>query len=1167
MNYSNIRTLFLICVALCLQQAASAQFVLEKLGTYATGIFDEGAAEIVAHDPGTQRLFFVNADAGTVDVLDINDPTQPMLINQIDLADFGDGANSVDIFNGIVAVAVEADESTDPGQVVFLDTDGNVLNNVTVGVLPDMVTFANEGSVLLVANEGEPNDDYDVDPEGSVSIVDLSAGVENATVTQVSFTSLNDQRDALISEGVRIFGPNATVAQDLEPEYIAVDESTGLAYVSCQENNAFVVVDIAAAEVVDVLPLGYKDHSIPSNGFDASNRDDNIEVWERPTLGMYQPDAIKTFEANGQTYIITANEGDARDYDGFSEEARVEDLTLDPTAYPNAASLQMEENLGRLNTTTATGDIDGDGDVDQIYSYGARSFSIWDTNGNQVYDSGNEFEKFLSQIDPENFNSNNDENGSRKSRSDDKGPEPEAVATATINGKLYAFIGLERQGGLMVYDITDPANAKYQFYINNRNFDVDAESPEVGDLGVEDIRIIRGSDSPTGRMLVVTSNEVSGTVTIFGVFQPEERVAVQILHNNDGESQLVNAGEGFEEFGGIHRFKAVVDSLRYQAWLNKYGTMTLSSGDNFLPGPEFNANLNRPAGTPFYDATALEAIGYDALAIGNHDFDFGPDILAEFMNDFDGVNPVYVSANLDFTNEPDLQALADAGRIVPSRVVYRGEEAFGIIGLTTPRLDVISSPRNVEVLEDLTGILQARIDEMEARGVNKIIVISHLQGIDEELALIPTVTGADIFIAGGGDELLTNDTTDAQLFDGLEVFGEYPLRVADAAGDTVYVVTTPGEYRFVGQLIATFDDAGKVISIGEESGPVVVRTSRPDAELESAVVEPVAEYLDQLDANILATSEVPLDGTRNGVRTMETNEGNLIADALLWQANELADEFGTATPMVALQNGGGIRNNTIIDPGPISELTTFNMVPFANFVSVVEPMPADSFLAVLENAVSRVEFTDGRFAQVAGFSFVYDPAAEAGSRVVSATLNDGTVIVENGAVVADAPMITIATINFLATGGDNYPLTGFDFTSLGVTYQQALANYLTDSLNGTISAADYPAGGEGRITTVGGGAQMPAIATNNSGVEGVTAFPNPFDEFFTVSYELEAAQQVNVFVLDIQGRVLGTVFNGVQESGAYQLDVNAADFNMVGQTFFVAVKTAKGVEMLPVIQK
>jgi len=321
-----------------------------------------------------------------------------------------------------------------------------------------------------------------------------------------------------------------------------------------------------------------------------------------------------------------------------------------------------------------------------------------------------------------------------------------------------------------------------------------------------------------------------------------------------------------------------------------------------------------------------------------------------------------------------------------------------------------------------------------------------------------------------------------------------------------------------------------------------------------------------LDANILATTEVALDGTRSGVRTMETNQGNLIADALLWQANELADEFGVPTATVALQNGGGIRNSSIIQPGNMSELTTFDMLPFANFVSVVEPMPADSFLAVLENAVSRVEFTDGRFAQVAGFNFVYDPAAEAGARVVSATLDDGTAIVENSAVVADAPMISIATINFLATGGDEYPLTGFDFTILGVTYQQALANYLVNSLNGVVTAEDYPEGGEGRITTVEGAPQIVTIGNDND-VQGFTAFPNPFDEYFTVSYDLEEKQQVEVSVIDINGRTLGTIFNGVQDGGFYQWDVQASNFNMVGQTFFVIMKTEKGIETLPVIQK
>ncbi len=512
---------------------------LTPIGTYATGVFDEGATEIVAFDPISQRLFSTNGNDGTVDILDASDPENISLITQIDLADFGDGANSVDVSNGVVAVAVQADEVDQNGLVIFMDSAGTVISSVTVGVLPDMVTFSPDGMKVLTANEGEPNDDYDIDPEGSVSIIDISGGVENLTddnVTTVTFEAFNDTD---LDPSIRIFGPGATVAQDLEPEYVAITEDSETAYVIMQENNAIAVIDIETAAVVALKGLGFKDHSLACNGFDASNRDEGIEIRNWPTLGMYQPDAIKAVTIDGETYIISANEGDARDYDGFSEEERVGGLELDPEAYPNADFLQEDVNLGRLNSTTATGDTDGDGDIDQIYSYGARSFSIWDAEGDLVWDSGEEFEQIVALFQPDNFNANNDENDA-KARSDDKGPEPEAAEVATIGDATYAFIGLERQGGIMVYDITDPTNPSFVLFINNRNFEADPETDlaNAGDLGPEDIRFIAAEESPNGTPLIVVSNEVSGTITLYSV---DDGTSVGLLSRRPNPANVLNA--------------------------------------------------------------------------------------------------------------------------------------------------------------------------------------------------------------------------------------------------------------------------------------------------------------------------------------------------------------------------------------------------------------------------------------------------------------------------------------------------------------------------------------------------------------------------------------------------------------------------------------------------
>ncbi|ACK64907.1 5'-Nucleotidase domain protein [Rippkaea orientalis PCC 8801] len=564
----------------------------------------------------------------------------------------------------------------------------------------------------------------------------------------------------------------------------------------------------------------------------------------------------------------------------------------------------------------------------------------------------------------------------------------------------------------------------------------------------------------------------------------EAQFTLSIFHNNDGESQLLQNGNE----GGAASFITLLNSLKAQANAdpNIDATLTLSSGDNFLAGPEFNASLTDGI---FYDVRVLNAIGYDAIALGNHDFDFGPDLLANFISSPDFSQPVpFLGANLDFSGEPSLQALVDSGRIAASTIVNKGGEDIGIIGAITPSLPAISSPGNVLINPDLTGIIQTEINALEALGVNKIILISHLQSINEELALIPQLSGIDVVIAGGGDDLLANPSDPLLPSDqGSGAAGLYPLTALNLDGITVPVVTTAGEYKYIGQLEVTFDNLGEVI--GFQGGPVRNfqgdPNTTPDPTIVSTVVDPVQASIDALDANVIATSEVDLNGRRGsfssgepGVRTVETNQGNLIADAILWQATQLAPSLGLPTPNVALQNGGGIRNNSIIAAGDITELDTFDMLPFSNFLSIVPDISPTQFKEILENAVSRVQNTDGRFAQIAGFEFIYDISATAqtvdnngnvltpGDRIRSVQLSDGTVIVENGTVVAGAPNLNIATIDFLARGGDQYPLRGASFTNLGVSYQQALANYITQELQGQILASQYPEGGSGRILEI-----------------------------------------------------------------------------------------------------
>ena len=1550
-----------------LPEGSKREVVLEVLSTYATGVFDEGAAEIVAFDEGSNRLFFTNADANSIGILDINDPEFPILIAERNMDAFGGGVNSVAVYDGLVAVAVEAETAQDSGSVVFLDANGSPLKQVTAGALPDMVTFSPDGSKVLVANEGEPNDDYTVDPDGSVSIIDVSSGATNATVRHVTFESYNDRKAHLQNKGVRVFGPGASVAQDLEPEYITMPNDL-YAYVACQENNAIAVIDVEGGTVMDIYALGTKDYSsgqprltefvlneiidmpelgtpeydggqptvflggfsglwyeesesddensifyavpdrgpngstvgrddvmpassqnlrpfklpdyqgriakirigtngsaeiveqilltqkdgttpitgkgnvpgfdevpvtysdpntawgnidftdsegeeyhqlpydpyggdfegvlidgngdfwmcdeyrpavyhfgangvlieryvpegtsmlgdsmrpagfygaetlpavyskrranrgfeaialdedngvvyafiqtplynpdsgtrnnsdvirilginpadgtpvseyvyllernrdaglslgrvdkigdavyigngrflilerdssvpgedegkkyvfefnltgatdilgtaistattgltlermtadqldsagvqvvhknkvlnlpsigyLPSdkpegisllpdgsiavlndndfglagagvsdnsslgiiqfcddNGIDASNEIDDIEIMNWPVRSFYHPDAIKSYTANGKSYIVTANEGDARDYDTYSEEERVGGVVLDETAYPDAAFLQDEANLGRLKVTVENGDYDNDGDFDQIYGYGGRSFSIWDMFGNLVYDSGNEFARLIADIDPDHFNSTNDDNDSRKNRSDDKGTEPEAIEIAMFGDSIYAMIGLERQGGVFVYNITNPRAPYYVTYINNRNFDALANTPEAGDLGVEDIRFIPAEQSPSGTPLMVTANEVSGTVTLFGVEFDKRGFLVRIMHNNDGESKITQQEVDGRMIGGVAHFKTAVDSLRSDGTAN----LMLSSGDNFLAGIAFNASLNLPDGRSFYDAVVIDSLEYDALCLGNHDFDFGPDVLERFIKDVKNTEPPFLSSNLDFSQEPGLQSLVNISRIAASKVVEVEDERFGIIGLTTPALRTISSPRNVIIDDDIVNAVKDEIEKLKNDDINKIILISHLQSINEELELAAQLTDIDVIIAGGGDELLTNDENNA--LPGISVFGEYPLMTADANGDSVLVVTTPGEYRYVGNLVIEFNEDGSLFDISEESDVVLIEGFAADEGLQSTVVDSIIVYEESLDQNVIALTEVDLDGTRESIRTKETNQGNMIADAFLWLGDNEREANGLDPniPLVAMQNGGGIRNNNIIPAfSDITEKTTFDMLPFDNSMTYVGPISAEVFRSALENSVSNIENVDGRFCQIAGFDIIYDMEGTADAdRIFSVILDDGTVIVEDYQVVAGAPSVYIMTNSFTAGGGDSFDeFADADKINLGGSYQRTLFDYIIEDLDGLIAADEYPEGGEGRIR------EKSTVSTNFLDLNALdlNVRPNPFIDMLGVQYELTEKSEVRVFLMDMLGRMVFTGGTETQYAGVHEMRIN-----------------------------
>lgn len=577
---------------------------LSLVGRYSSDVFDESAAEIPAFDPVNRQIFVVNAQKGAIDILDASDAAAPSLIKTLNVEGIAPGAvvNSVAYRDGLIAVAIEADDKTDPGYVGLYDAATHeLLDSVTVGSLPDMLTFTPDGRYILVANEAEPSDDYSSDPEGSVSIVSL-ADRALGTVAIASFEAFNGREAQLLNAGVRLYGPNADVAsKNLEPEYVAVSADSTTAWVTLQENNALAVVDIASATVTDIVPLGTKDFGLSVNSIDASDEDGEINIRTWPgVVGMYQPDSIASYTADDQTYLVTANEGDARAWgedndqywagdagQGFVEEFRVKHLVhvdgfdrragddlppqlrqlaagalLNAETFAYCGATQAEpgdcradDNLGRLNITwvegyrkddagapllfDASGTENPAGDrlmYDRLYAYGGRSFSIWGANGELVWDSGDAIEQYLAsdacRLGSDRsipcatyFNSGHDEGDAFDSRSDAKGPEPEGLTLGKLGDKTFAFVGLERMGGIMAYDISNPQAPEFVDYFNSREdwtLDPQTNLTAAGDLGPEGLLFVPAEDSPTGDALLVVGNEVSGTTAIYRIEQISE---------------------------------------------------------------------------------------------------------------------------------------------------------------------------------------------------------------------------------------------------------------------------------------------------------------------------------------------------------------------------------------------------------------------------------------------------------------------------------------------------------------------------------------------------------------------------------------------------------------------------------------------------------------------
>ena len=503
------------------------QLNITHKGRYTSGAdFGNGGTEIVKYNPKNGYAYSVNGDKEALDIIDVKHPGKDGAINlvkRIYLQDNGIEAGdltsvTVHPSGDYVAVSAPAVDKTKPGHVVFYGSNGDYINNVTVGSLPDMVTFSKDSKYLLVANEGEPSDDYTVNPPGSVSVIDVTGGPANVTANNVRTAMFTKEHQ----EGIRALGPNAEDAYlNIEPEYIAVDSQSKYAYVTLQEVSAIAKVDIVKGQIVQVKGLPYKDHSLAQNAMDVSDEDGKSELRRAPVLGLLQPDGIDTYDYNGETYLLIANEGDSQDYEGYSEEKRVkklkDDIQLDARYYQGYTQAELDdmvknglfddEQLGRLKVTTSHAFKDADGKYNALVSYGGRSFSILRASDlEMIYDSGSDIEQRVLDLLPERFNANYEAADDIKvdDRSDDKGPEAENVVVGKVDSHSYAFVGLERVGGIMIYDITNPNEPYFVKYLYD---------PDNKDISPEGITFESAEESPNGKPMLIASFELSGTTS------------------------------------------------------------------------------------------------------------------------------------------------------------------------------------------------------------------------------------------------------------------------------------------------------------------------------------------------------------------------------------------------------------------------------------------------------------------------------------------------------------------------------------------------------------------------------------------------------------------------------------------------------------------------------
>lgn len=946
----------------------SMDVILELAGRYDSGSGDGGAV-FTAYAEKAEKLLVVNSAEKALDIVDLSDAGDDFDLDRTRRIEF-DGVDGlehigeitsvvVDKKEAFIAVSLAAEIPQEDGLVVFLDMKGNILKVIGAGPKPGMMTLTPDNNTLLVANEGEPDDLYTTDPEGSVTVIDVRNGVRKASAFTVGFEGVP------VEETVRKTDTSATFPESFEPEHITVAKDSKTAYVSLQESNALAVLDLKAMKFTGVFDMGVKDHSFPDSRLDASDMD-NINIAQYPVLGMYMPDDVELVTVKGKEYLLTANEGAWQSYSKWNDTITINEikakglLGIDASNYGGLSQESInaifavdkfDEKFGRFMVSKYEGIGEG-GKYEALYGFGGRSFSIVDTKNLEiVYDSGDELEEITAKSLYKYFNASS-EGAARDARSDENGPAPQALATGQIGSSTYAFIGLGEVGGVATYCLDDIADPEFVSYSASRDFGGNKDS------GPTALIFVDADKSPTGEALLAVTCESSGTVALYEIHERKEKM-ITILHTNDQHAR-VTPGDGL----GMARIASLKDEFA------GYGNevLLLDVGD-VLHGTTF-ATLEKGESV----VRVMNEVGYDTMTPGNHDFNYGKDRLLELagMADFD-----IISSNIEYEDGTSF--------LKPYVIKEVDGVRVAIFGLTTPETYYKTLPSNVEGLNINDPVTTAKMMMAMLEPVSDVqIALAHL---GSDLSTLEDERSTAIAMEVAGIDLILDGHSHTVLEYGKVVNGT--------------MIASAGEYN---------KNVGVVnLLIGKKSvdvlEPVLVNVAASTAIMGDSDVTAIISEINAGQAEILKEvvgySDVILDGVRNNVRAKETNLGNMIADAMLAKTGA----------ELAFMNGGGIRDSINIGEITLGEVIT--VLPFGNYVET-RKYTGSIIKAALEHSVEFLPATAGSFLQVGGITFDVDLSKEKGTRVSN--------IMIAGIPIDEAREYTVALNNFLGAGGDEYAM-------------------------------------------------------------------------------------------------------------------------------------------------